>query len=321
MANKGFQIRPNLRLLRSRRKSAVTQRMEEEGLVAADHRGPRAGLYLFPNLFTSASLFLALWAIVRISEGMAAIALKQQLVADGHFVMACWLILFAALCDAIDGPVARWTRTSSSFGINFDSLADVVAFGVAPAFLMYTKLRSLDEELPVYAPKLALGACALFAICSAVRLARFNVQATTTEKNYFTGLPTPGAAGTIVTAFLFVLWLTELPFIVEYVNPSWLARNLHRSILVLMVALSLLMVSEIPFPKLKNLVRISRKPFNTLVCVILAICLLITFQSYLQVVLFGAFAFYLLATIVVHLRRNLKGTPKAPVAETGEGRD
>lgn len=272
-------------------------------------------MYLAPNLFTSASLFLALWAIVKVSEGTAALAIGHGPLSTSSFVSACWLILFAALCDAIDGPVARWTRTSSSFGLQFDSLADVVAFGVAPAFLMYSNLRTMDESfLPGYAPRLALGACALYAICSAVRLARFNVQAHTTEKVHFTGLPTPGAAGTVVSAFLFVLWLGELPAVRDFVDPRWLTRNLHRSILFLMVGLAFLMVSEIPFPKLKNLLLITRKPFDMLVLVIVVICVLITFQGFLPVFLFGAFIMYLLVSVAFALRRRVKNLLKPSLA-------
>lgn len=249
---------------------------------------PEGSLYLLPNLFTATSLFLALFALVKIAEG--------------QFVMACWLILGAAICDAIDGPVARLTHTSSSFGVQFDSLADLVAFGVAPAFLMYQNLRGFDPTmLPGYAPRLALGACALFAIFSAVRLARFNIQAGTVERRFFQGLPTPGAAGTVVAAYLFIEWFTKLPFVAEYE----ITRILHRSVLLLMLALSVLMVSEIPFPKLKNLIALSRKPFNSLIIVMFTACLLIVFQDALPLFLFGGFVVYLAGSVLM-ARRNLR---------------
>ncbi|MCC6547629.1 CDP-diacylglycerol--serine O-phosphatidyltransferase [Candidatus Sumerlaeota bacterium] len=305
MANKTFNLRPNLRLLRNRRKGPIVRATPAHPVVELEQRDPPPHFYIFPNLFTSASLFLALWAIVNISEGSAAIALKNTALADAKFVKACWLILFSALCDAVDGPVARLTRTSSSFGLNFDSLADVVAFGVAPAFLMYSKLRAMDEGLPLYAPRLALGACALFAICSAIRLARFNVQATTTERNYFTGLPTPGAAGSVVSAFLFVLWFTDLPAIRDLDSDQNLRKNLHRLILLMMAGLSFLMVSEVPFPKLKNLLSISRKPFDTLVILVVAICVLIMMWNNLPVILFGGFAIYILASVFNGVRSRL----------------
>lgn len=250
-------------------------------------------LIIFPNLFTSASLFLSLFAIVKVSEG--------------DFTAACWLILLAAVCDVIDGPIARLTRTASSFGLQFDSLADVVAFGVAPAFLMFSNLHAMNQELlPAYASKLALGACALYAICAAIRLARFNVQADTAEKRHFSGLPSPGAAGGVVTAYLFVEWLGGLALMETASDNRWLVINLHRALLVLMVGLALLMVSEIPFPKLKNLLVLSRKPFNTLVILIVVICVVIAFQEFLPAMLFMAFMAYTAASIGTDIKRKWK---------------
>ena len=270
------------------RRRFFRRRVPAEGEVRP---APRASFYILPNLFTSASLFLALWAIVKVSEG--------------NFVDACWLILAAAVCDAIDGPVARLTRTSSSFGLQFDSLADMVAFGVAPAFLMYSNLRTLDELLPNYAPRLALGACSLFAICSAIRLARFNVQASTSEKNHFTGLPTPGAAGVVVSAYLFVQWLERMPFYDAGLD----ARMLTRAILVLMVGISVLMVCEIPFPKFNRIILRPRNPFNTLVYLIVGACVLITFVGYFPLVLFAGFMLYIGATLAMALRRRPSASP------------
>jgi CDP-diacylglycerol--serine O-phosphatidyltransferase len=244
-------------------------------------------MFLFPNFFTAASLYLAMFSIVKTAEG--------------DFAAACWLILGSAICDAIDGPVARLTRTASSFGLQFDSLADLVAFGVAPAFLIYSRLKEMDEALlPSYAPRLALGACALYAIFAAIRLARFNTQAGTIERNHFQGLPTPGAAGTVVAGYLFIEWLTALPFF----NGMELSRLLHRSLLILLVVLSYLMVSEIPFPKFKNLIGLSRNPIQSFAATMLIACFLIAFQSALPAFLFAAFALYLLGSLISAARQG-----------------
>lgn len=273
--------------------------------------GPRAHLYILPNLFTSASLFLALYSIVKSAEGISANPGEAAV----HFTSACWCIILAAVCDALDGPVARLTRTASAFGVQYDSLADCVAFGVAPAFLMYANLKVMDSTmLPTYAPRLALGACALYAICAAIRLARFNVQSETEEKQHFTGLPSPGAAGTVVTTYLFVEWLRELPRIASIsAEPAigQLTRGLHRGSLLLMVILALLMVSEVRFGKLKNLIRPSAKPLNTLVVLVLVACMLITLSEFLPVFLFGAFFFYIGITLVSEARRMLHREPVA----------
>lgn len=286
-----------------------------EGL-RPDPGGTRVvSLYIFPNLFTSASLFLALFSVVKVAEGLVLSA--QGFSAQSHFVMACWMIILAAVCDAIDGPVARLTRTSSSFGLQYDSLADVVAFGVAPAFLMYATLRTMDETLlPDYAPRLALGACSLYVICSAIRLARFNVQAHTEEKRHFSGLPTPGAAGTVVTAYLLVEWVSSLPIVQELPDRTAITRIMHRLILLLMVGLSVLMVSEVRFLKLRNLVRATDKPFNTLVILVGLVCLAIMLVDYVPVMLFAGFMIYILTMIVQALRRRFsRRGVEAPEAE------
>lgn len=302
----GGAARPRLRLFRQRRGHAPLRGAARDFLFRERHL-PQSSRYILPNLFTALSLFLALCAIVR--------------VADGEYVVACWMILGSAVCDAIDGPVARWTRSSSEFGLQFDSLADVVAFGIVPAFLMYSNLAAMDESLlPNYAPKLALGACSLYAICAAIRLARFNVQATTVEKRHFTGLPTPGAAGAVVTAFLTVHWLMNIPAVQAINNQEWLTRNLHRAILALMVGLALVMVSEIPFPKLRNLISFRAKPINALVLLVVIFCLMITLQNYLSLLLFGAFVAYIGGSIVVAARRGwlLHGIPvQEPPTPTG----
>ncbi len=263
-----------------------------EGSSYNDENGTsssRHNLIILPNLFTAGSLFLSLFAIVQVS--------------NGDFIGACWLIIYAAICDAVDGPIARLTKTQSDFGLQFDSLADVVAFGVAPAFLMYANLKRMDETLFLsFAPRLALGACALYAICSAIRLARFNVQAETAERKHFCGLPTPGAAGLVVAAFLFVDWLTQLPFLQEGANASWYAQNLYRLTLVITIGTALLMVSEIPFPKLRNMLTLSMNPIRTLVYLVGVICLIIVFQDVFPVLLFGGFLLYVFGAIYMNLR-------------------
>lgn len=251
---------------------------------------PRASFSILPNLFTSASLFLSLFAIVQISER--------------NLIEACWLILFAAVCDAIDGPVARLTRTTSDFGLQFDSLSDLVAFGVAPAFLMYTNLRNMDESLPAYAPRLALGASALYAICAAIRLARFNVQAETSEKRHFVGLPSPGAAGVVVSAFLLIEWLPTIPALANWnlLEPRWL----HRLSLLLVVGIAILMISEVRFAKLRSILAFSVNPFKTLVGIIIVICLAITFTGLFPVFLFAGFMGYVAACLLIELRRWMR---------------
>lgn len=152
-------------------------------------RGPsarlRQGIFLLPSLFTAGNLVCGVFAIL--------FAIR------GEYSQAAMWILAAHVLDGVDGAVARLTHTTSQFGVEFDSLADVVSFGVAPAVLVYV------FALESWGPWGGL-APALFAVCGALRLARFNVQTLTAEKSYFTGLPIPAAAAMIAaTLFIFLM--------------------------------------------------------------------------------------------------------------------
>jgi CDP-diacylglycerol--serine O-phosphatidyltransferase len=146
---------------------------------------PRRGIYLLPNLFTTGGMFAGFYAIV------AAI--------DGRFEQAAVAVFVAGVLDGLDGRIARLTRTQSEFGVQYDSLADLVSFGLAPALVMY--MWSL-ELLKGYGPtlgKVGWAAAFLYAACAAVRLARFNTQAGTVDKRYFIGLSSPAAAGLMMS--------------------------------------------------------------------------------------------------------------------------
>ncbi len=142
----------------------------------------RRGIYLLPNLLTLGALFSGFYAII---AGM-----------DGNFNEAGWAILIAAVLDGLDGRVARMTNTQSAFGAQFDSLADMVSFGVAPALIMFSwALSSLGEA--------GWAASFIFISCAALRLARFNVQLGTVDKRFFVGLQSPVAAGLVT----FLVWV------------------------------------------------------------------------------------------------------------------
>jgi CDP-diacylglycerol--serine O-phosphatidyltransferase len=133
----------------------------------------RRGVYLVPATITSIGLLSGFYSMVS--------------AVSGHFEVAAVMIVIAFVCDGLDGRIARASRTSSQFGVEYDSLSDVVAFGVAPAMLVYSwALKPIGS--------LGIGVSGLFVLCSALRLARFNVQTATADKSRFVGLPVPGAA-------------------------------------------------------------------------------------------------------------------------------
>lgn len=182
------------------------------------------GIYIIPNSFTAANLACGFLAIVKLSEGGAQ-----------SFREAAWLILLANIFDMLDGRVARWTKATSKFGVQFDSLADLVAFGVAPGLLMYK--FSLHA---FHAPWGGLAAFA-FVLCGAARLARFNVQAsleTGGPSYFFVGCPIPAAASFLAAAVLIV---TE--------------RGLNLpagACFVMVLAAAFMMVSTFPYPSMKK---------------------------------------------------------------------
>jgi len=156
---------------------------EHEEIVSEDGKKiRRKGIYLLPNLLTLGALFAGFYAII---AGM-----------NGNFNAAGWAILIAAVLDGLDGRVARLTNTQSAFGAQFDSLSDMVSFGVAPALIVFSwALSSLGNA--------GWAASFIFISCAALRLARFNVQLGTVDKRYFLGLQSPVAAGLVT----FVVWV------------------------------------------------------------------------------------------------------------------
>jgi CDP-diacylglycerol--serine O-phosphatidyltransferase len=160
------------------RQRRIRERLARGGPGRARRRVPRSAV---PSFFTLLNLFSGFLAVTQIAEG--------------NFHNACWLIVLAGFFDLLDGMMARMTRSQSPFGVELDSLSDVVSFGLAPSFLVYE--FGLRDAGP-----LGLIVSSLPAVCGAVRLARFNVRATDEKKDYFEGLPIPVQAAFIVALIL-----------------------------------------------------------------------------------------------------------------------
>ena len=202
----------------------------------------RKGIYVLPNLFTTASLFAGVYSIV---SSMA-----------GHFVPASIAIPISLILDGLDGRIARMTKTTSKFGVEYDSLADLVAFGVAPAILAYT------WSLSTYG-RWGWLVAALFVTCGALRLARFNVQIGVIDSNVFNGLAIPAAAIVVAaTVLLFDFLGATGPFH-------------HPAILGGMIVLSLLMVSNIKYYSFKDLRLFKREPFMSFILLVLLLVIVV----------------------------------------------
>jgi len=205
----------------------------------------RKGIYILPNLITLSSMFAGFYSIV------------ASLNSD--YERAAWAIMIASVFDVLDGWVARITHTATRFGIEMDSLADVISFGVAPGVLVYTWTLSSFGKIGW------LGSFFLVA-CAALRLARFNVQMGSTEKKHFTGLPTPASALVIASM---VLAYEEIIHILEHLKLVQLADVVGKDywILALTFMLAGLMVSNITYHSLKEANLKERRPFGVLVVI------------------------------------------------------
>jgi CDP-diacylglycerol--serine O-phosphatidyltransferase len=188
-------------------------------------------VYLLPSLFTVANLFCGFSAIIQAS--------------NGQFVIAAVLILVATVLDGLDGRIARLTGSASEFGLQLDSIADTVSFGVAPAYLMYVwGVEPLN--------RMGWALSFLYAICAAVRLARFNIQHTVSDNRFFIGLPTPPAAIVLASTVLYF----HAPV------PGTFGVLLAAGLLLI---ISLLMVSRIRYRSFKDIDLRSRRSYLAIV--------------------------------------------------------
>ncbi|TLD84859.1 CDP-diacylglycerol--serine O-phosphatidyltransferase [Helicobacter trogontum] len=188
--------------------------------------------YVLPNLFTAGSIFLGIMAIFMAHKGLVQADSKA-------FTTACWYILFSMVLDGLDGRVARLTNTASKFGVEFDSLADIVAFGVAPAVLLYFYV-GYDYG------RYGVAISGLFVVLGAIRLARFNIT-TNVETNSFIGLPIPSAAA-ILCLWIIVVEQHKVSFF------GWIEflRTHTYIFLVFAFFIAILMVSNIRYPSFKK---------------------------------------------------------------------
>ena len=212
-----------------------------------------------PSLFTVLNMFCGFLAILQ--------------TAKGEYRMAAWLIILAALCDVLDGAMARLTKSYSNFGVEFDSLSDVISFGAAPSILVYyIYLQSLEGiGLLISSMPMVLGA---------TRLARFNSQLTGYDKDYFKGLPIPSTA------------LVICSYVLKYYNPPVGFSDFHIKLLVPMVVmLSLLMVSTIKYDNVPRFTRrgLTQHPLRFGLGLVAVTAIILTQGD----ALFPVFAFYL----------------------------
>ncbi len=229
------------------------------------------GIYLLPNLFTTGAMFSGFYAITS--------AINER------FEVAAIAIFVAMILDGLDGRVARMTNTQSEFGVQYDSLSDMVSFGVAPGLVMYLwAFSSLG--------KLGLFAAFVHTAGGALRLARFNTQVETADKRYFQGLPSPAAAA-ILAGFL---W-----FSVEY---NYEVESLKFIALILTISTGLLMVSNFRYSSFKEIDFKGRVPFGGTIIVMLSLAFIMIQPPAMLFLLFLAYAISGPVITLVMLRRK-----------------
>ncbi|OGT44546.1 MAG: CDP-diacylglycerol--serine O-phosphatidyltransferase [Gammaproteobacteria bacterium RIFCSPHIGHO2_12_FULL_37_34] len=224
---------------------------------------PQRGIYLLPNLLTTAALFAGFYSIVA--------AMK------GHFEAAAIAIFVGMIADGLDGRVARLTNTQTAFGAQYDSLSDMVAFGIAPALVIYSWSLS-------YLGKLGWLAAFLYTAATALRLARFNVQIT--DKTYFQGLPCPSAAGVIAS----IIWM----------GASFQAQGSLFAVPIsaFIIVIAALMVSTIRYYSFKHVDFKGRVPFIT---VVIAVFIIAAVALEPPEMLFSLFLIYIISGPVITL--------------------
>ncbi len=235
----------------------------------------RKGIYILPNSLTLCGMFCGFFAILSSFKG--------------NYIHGAWAILIANIFDGLDGWVARLTNSTTKFGVELDSLSDLVAFGVAPAVLIYSwGLQPFG--------RFGIGAAFLYVICGALRLARYNVQMGTAESKAFTGLPIPGAG-------------TVLASLVLFHHEVW-GNTIDKNYIVIFLPflLAVLMVTTLKFHALKEVDFRKRKPFSILVAVGTAIVLIL---MYPEIVIFLLAISYVCwgiieGTYIIHKNRKYK---------------
>lgn len=241
--------------------------------MSSETKKPHRGVYLLPNMITTLSMFLGFLSMVWATQG--------------RFESACLAILLSAVMDGLDGKVARLTHTASEFGVQYDSLADLVAFGVAPAMLLWQwSLSALG--------RVGVAAAFIYAACGALRLARFNVSTAAVGKRFFIGLPIPAAGCTVVTLVFFA---SLLPEGAEVVMPY--------AALIIAVSAGVLMVSKVRYFSFKEYDFLRAHPIRTMLAFLLVLGTVISAPRAMGFVLCLVYiAGGLVYTLVILPRRN-----------------
>jgi len=273
-------------------------------------RPARSHIAVLPSALTLGNLvcgFVAMAKVVDATTGLTGHSPFDPLFA-GKILDACWLVVFGMVFDALDGRIARLTGQTSTLGTLLDSLSDVVTFGAAPALIakaVYEHGKMVLEQ--PFVPKVITALCALYLVCAALRLARFTANTGSDESSHhvFQGLPSPAAAGLIVTACIFIFSGRHEVGLSEAAGDA-LAVALLRSLPFIACALGLLMISSVPYVHVVQRYVGHRTRGAIFVRLVLITAFLLLFHEWS---LFVATLLYVLAGLVLALRSRVTGRP------------
>jgi CDP-diacylglycerol---serine O-phosphatidyltransferase len=318
MGDRGARGAARLRRIERDREEKIVNLRERLVDPKSPERRPRRAAYALPTLFTAGNVFFGFYALIEIFQGAMQMAYGSA-VANQHFVKASLAIGLAVFLDGLDGRIARMTNTVSDFGREMDSLADVIAFGIAPAALafvwgvQFVEPVELSPKFFEYLGNAGYFFAFIFLLCGAMRLARFNIQKNPMPKNpgrpdrkYFVGLAIPSGAA-VVASIVFAC--DGVPLRAWTWSVLWLA---------LLALLSFLMVSTWRYPSFKDLSLL--RPRSPLTFVVLGAAIFLIF-SFPRTALLAMSVTYMVSGIVIRIggvmRRRLKPPPPEPEHQVG----
>lgn len=266
--------------------------MTNEEKLGNNQSTPHKGVYLLPNLVTTAALFSGFYGI------LAGI--------NGQFEKAAIAIFVAMLLDGLDGRVARWTNTQSEFGEQYDSLSDLVSFGLAPALIMYQWALVYMRDTSVAWGKFGWMAAFIYVACAALRLARFNVQIEQVDKKNFIGLPSPAAAGIMVG----MVWMLH--------DLDVSGKAIQVPALIMAITAGLLMVSNVKYNSFKDFDIKSKVPHLTIIGIMIGFALV---QVDPPKVLFAIFFIYAVSGPFTCLRGKWFSKNSDKKIDSSKGKD
>ena len=253
--------------------------------VARLHNAASLGIYLLPNLFTTANLFAGFYSIINSMSAQSALAAGDAAGASKYFGFAAIAIFVAMVLDGLDGRVARMTNTQSAFGAEYDSLSDMVAFGVAPALLAFA--WALGDM-----GKVGWMVAFIYVAGAALRLARFNTQVGTADKRYFIGLASPAAAGVVAG----IVW--------AFSDYGIQGSKMSFLVALMVAAAGMLMVSNIKYNSFKELDLKGRVPFVAILAVVLVFAVVFSDPPRILLLAFLVYAASGPVQYLLHLRRD-----------------